>query len=891
MSVRNLEYLFAPKSVAIVGASVRPHSLGQTVMANLITGGFTGPVYPVNPKYPEVAGHRCYANVKDLPAAPDLAVLCTPARTIPGLVASLGALGTRGIVILGAGLDVIPDGADRSLQQQALDAAQPYQVRLLGPNCLGLLVPPLGLNVSFAPGMIQPGKIAFVSQSGALATAVLDWARTNGIGFSHFVSLGNSADVDFGDLLDFLGGHAGTRAILLYIESVKHARKFMSAARAAARNKPVIVVKSGRDIAGARAAASHTGALAGSDAVYDAAIRRAGMLRVANTEALFDAVQTLARAKQPKGDRLAILTNGGGPGVMAVDALVAGGGELAELTPTTLGRLSALLPATWSHGNPVDIIGDAPVDRYRDTLGVLLEDQASDAVLFIHAPTGIVASDTIAEAIIPLFQATRRPVFSCWMGGDAVAAARQRFAAADLPGFESPEDAIDGFLQLVQYRRNQQLLMEAPPSVPDDFQPDTAAARHVIEYALGAGRSVLTEPEAKALLVAYGVPVVETRVAADVDQAVEAAMQIGFPVALKILSADISHKSDIGGVYLDIESAGELHNAAATMQRRVASQRPDARLEGFTVQQMIRRPGAFELIIGASEDPVFGPVILFGHGGTAVEVIADRAVALPPLNLPLARDLVARTRIARLLAGYRDRPPADMQAIYRTLRQVSQLLVDMAEITELDINPLLADGTGVIALDARVRISRATQTGSARLAILPYPRELEETIEFDGRTVIVRPIRPEDEIAHGDFLRNLKPEDVRFRFFGLVREFPHSELARYTQIDYDREMAFIATVTGSNGHVETLGVVRAVIGPDRLSAEFAIVIRSDLKGKGLGYRLLARIIAYCRDRGVDQMVGETLPNNHDMIMLAQSLGFQHRFRSEDNVVQMTLALH
>ena len=890
MSVRNLEFLFAPKSVAVVGASIRPHSLGQTVMANVLAGGFTGPVYPVNPKYREVAGHPCYADVKDLPAAPDLAVLCTPARTIPGLVANLGALGTRGIVILGAGLDVIPDGADRSLQQQALEAAQPWQVRLLGPNCLGLLVPPLGLNVSFAPGMIQPGKIAFVSQSGALATAVLDWARSNGIGFSHFVSLGNSADVDFGDLLDFLGGQAGTRAILLYIESVKHARKFMSAARAAARNKPVIVVKSGRDVAGARAAASHTGALAGSDAVYDAAIRRAGMLRVANTEALFAAVQTLSRAKQPKGDRLAILTNGGGPGVMAVDALVAGGGELAALTPATLEKLSSLLPATWSHGNPVDIIGDAPVERYLDALGVLLEDQSSDAVLFIHAPTGIVASDTIAEAIIPLFQATRLPVFSCWMGGDAVAAARQRFAAAELPGFESPEDAIDGFLQLVQYRRNQQLLMEAPPSVPDDFQPDTAAARHVIGHALGAGRSMLTEPEAKALLAAYGVPVVETRVAANADQAVEAAAAMGFPVALKILSADISHKSDIGGVHLGIESVEELHSAAAAMQRRVTDQRPDARLEGFTVQQMIRRPGAYELIVGASEDPVFGPVILFGHGGTAVEVIADHAVALPPLNLPLARDLVARTRIARLLAGYRDRPPADMQAIHRTLQQVSQLLVDMAEITELDINPLLADETGVIALDARVRIARATQTGSARLAILPYPRELEETIEFDGRSVVVRPIRPEDEIAHGDFLRGLKPEDIRFRFFGLVREFPHSELARYTQIDYDREMAFIATAPGSTGHAETLGVVRAVIGPDRLSAEFAIVIRSDLKGKGLGYRLLARMIAYCRDRGVEQMVGETLPNNHDMIMLAQSLGFQHRLRSEDNVVQMSLNL-
>jgi acetyltransferase len=889
MSVRNLEYLFQPKSVAVVGASMRPQSVGQAVLRNLLEGGFGGAVFPVNPKHREVAGLRCYRNVADLPQAPDLAVLCTAPRTIPGLVAALGERGTRAIVILTAGLDAVPDGEEHSLVQQALAAAGAHGIRLLGPNCLGLILPPLGLNASFAPGMIASGRLAFISQSGALATAVADWARSKGIGFSHFVSLGNSADVDFGDLLDYLGGEPAARAILLYIESVKHARKFMSAARAAARNKPVVVVKAGRNPAGARAAASHTGALAGSDLVYDAAIRRAGMLRVATTEDLFDAVEALARGKRVRGDRLVVVTNGGGPGVMAADALEAGGGRLAELADATLQRLAEFLPPSWSRGNPVDLIGDALPERYREALAVLLEDPNSDALVFLHAPTAIVPSAAIAETLVPLLQHARLPVYACWMGGASVRAARTRFEQAGIPTFDSPEDAVGAFGQMVQYQRNQEQLAQTPPAALADFSPATGTARNLIAAVLQQGREQLTEPEAKAVLSAYGVPVVETRVAADVAAAVAAARDIGFPVALKILSPDISHKSDAGGVALGIESAAELHRAAEIMLERVAQARPEARLEGFTVQCMVRRPGAHELIAGASEDPVFGPVILFGQGGTAVEVIADRAVALPPLNPPLAAELVARTRVARLLAGYRNRPAADHDAICRTLVQLSQLLVDLPEVAELDINPLLADEHGVIALDARIRVAPARLPGAGRLAIMPYPQALAEERTFDGQPLTLRPIRPEDEPAHAEFLASLKPEDVRFRFFGLVREFPHSELARYTQIDYDREMAFIASVPGAAGRPRTLGVVRAAIAPDRTTAEFAIVIRSELKSRGLGHMLLEKMIRYCRERGVVALVGQTLAENQDMLALARRLGFEHA-PAQEGVVNLMLAL-
>lgn len=875
MSVRNLSYLFSPHSVAVIGASDKPHSVGATVLSNLLQSGFKGDIFPVNLKHDTLMGHKVYRHVANLPAAPDLAVICTPPDTVVDLIAELGKRGTRAAIVLTAGLGATKDKHGRSIKQAMLDAAAPYLLRILGPNCVGMLVPGIGLNASFAHDGALPGHIAFVSQSGALVTGVLDWAKTRGIGFSKFISLGASADIDFGDVLDYLASDADTHAILLYVEDIRHARKFMSAARAAARSKPTLIVKSGRAPEGAKAAASHTGAMAGSDDVYDAAIRRAGMLRVLTTEELFGAVETLAHARPLEGERLTIMTNGGGPGVMATDALITSGGKLSALADTTLQKLDVVLPSTWSHGNPVDIIGDAPAERYVQTLEELLHDPQSDAILFIHAPTAIVPSADIAKAIAPLAQQASRNILACWLGGDAVAQARHIFSEAGIPTYDTPEEAVQGFMQIVQYRRNQNLLMQVPPSTPSDFVPDRAKANAVIQGALASGRQMLSEAEAKELLAAYDIPIVETRVANSADEAVQFAQQIGFPVAVKILSPDITHKSDMGGVALDLESTEAVRMAAESMQKRLQALRPDARLQGFTVQQMARRPDAHELIVGVTTDPVFGPVILFGQGGVAVEVMADHAVTLPPLNMVLAHDLISRTRVAKLLAGYRNRPAADMDAICHTLIQISHLVTDLSEIVELDINPLLADSRGVIALDARVRVKEVDPCtrGIDRLAICPYPEELEETITWQGRSVVLRPIRPEDGQAHIEFFNSLDPEDVRYRMFIRLRELQASQLARLTQIDYDREMAFIATSKKPDGQWQTLGVVRAIADPDNISAEFAIIVRSELKGKGLGHILMTKLINYCRMHGTKEIVGEALAHNAGVLNLVTSLGF------------------
>ncbi|MDP3700407.1 MAG: bifunctional acetate--CoA ligase family protein/GNAT family N-acetyltransferase [Hylemonella sp.] len=867
MSIRNLDPLLTPASVAVFGASARPASVGGTVWRNLRQGRFAGPVYAVNPKHRELDGQPVYARVQDLPAVPDLALICTPPATVPGLVAELARHGTRAAVVLTAGLDA-------AQKQAMLDAARPSLLRILGPNCIGLLAPHLGLNASFAHVDAAPGELAFVTQSGALMTAMLDWAQSRSIGFSHFVSLGEHADVDFGDLLDYLASDGRTRAILLYIESIESPRKFMSAARAAARNKPVIVVKAGRSQQGQRAAASHTGALAGSDLVYDAAIARAGMLRVDTLQQLFLAAETLTHFRSNSADALTILTNGGGAGVMAADAAAHMGMALAELAPATLTRLDAVLPANWSHGNPVDIIGDAPVTRYVQALQALATDPAAGAVLFIHAPTAIVPSADIARALVPLAGGDVPRLLGCWLGDGAVDEARQIFRQAGIAGFETPEQAVRAFAMGVTYRRNQTQLLEAPPAAVAGVPADTAAVQALVQQVLASGREMLSEPEAKTVLAAYGIPVVATRrVAAEPAAAQAAAEAIGFPVVLKIVSDDISHKSDVGGVVLNLGSGTEVQAAAQTMLARVRQARPEARLQGFSVQAMVRRPHAQELIVGASIDRVFGPVVLFGQGGTAVEVLADRAVALPPLNVPLARALVARTRVSRLLGGWRDTPAVDEAALHAVLLAVSQLLADIPELAELDINPLIVNFEGVIALDARIRLSPAAPAGSGNFAIRPYPSELVETVRWGERTLTLRPIRPEDEAQHRAFLESLESEDVRMRVFYSRRSIEHSELARLMQIDYEREMAFIAVASGAGGREETLGVVRAVTDPDNVAAEFGVIVRSDLKGRGLGALLMDKLIRYQRARGTQRITGDVMLENARMRELARHLGF------------------
>lgn len=888
MSVRHLDRFFTAHSVAVVGASARAGSVGATVLSNLMTGRFQGPVWPVNPKYRQLEGLATFPNVDALPGCPDLAVICTPAATVPGIISRLGRLGCKAVVVLSAGLDAPgPDG--RSLRQAMLEAARPFLLRILGPNCVGLLVPGLGLNASFAPGAALPGRLAFVAQSGALVTTVLDWARTRRIGFSCFVSLGDGSDVDFGDLLDYLAGDPNTDAILLYAESVRQARKFMSAARSASRAKPTVIVKAGRVAEAAHAAFSHTGAMAGSDMVYDAALRRAGMLRVYTTAELFDAVAIMAQRRRPAGERLAILTNGGGPGVMATDALIGGGGKLAQLSAATAERLSQALPATWSHANPIDIIGDAPVERYRLTLEVLLDDPCADAVLLIHAPTAIVPSADIARALLPLMRSSRRPVLCCWLGGDSVAQARSLCHDAGMPVFETPEEAVRGFLQLVDYGRNQQLLDQVPPACALPV-PDRGAAHSRVDSLLANGVTAVGEADAKALLGAYGIPVVRTETVRDGAQALAAARTIGYPVALKILSPDIAHKSDVGGVALDLADDAALAAALDAMVARVRSLLPQARLVGFTVQAMARRLQAHELIVGLATDPVFGPVVLFGQGGVAVEVMDDRAVALLPLNRVLAADLVGRTRAARLLAGFRDRPRADLDALYDVLIRVAQMAIDLPELAELDINPLLVDSAGVVALDARMRLVPIVPGTDplARLAILPYPDTLERHVDSALGPLILRPIRPEDAPAHQAFFRALTPEDVHFRMFGMMRELPPSQLARFTQIDYAREMAFIATRKAGTGE-ETLGVARVSVDPDNTVGEFAIAVRSDLKGNGLGRMLMACLLDYCRERGLMVVRGVALEDNARMHALARSCGFDVAPAS-DGTVEMTLYL-
>ncbi|MEX2648427.1 MAG: bifunctional acetate--CoA ligase family protein/GNAT family N-acetyltransferase [Alphaproteobacteria bacterium] len=866
MTVRNLEFLFKPTSVAVIGASRQPGSVGNVVVRNLLAAGFGGPIMPVNPKHESVAGILAYPSVGVLPRVPDLAVICTPAATVPGLIAEVGDRGTKATVVLSAGLAATMEGGG-SYRQAALDAAKPHLLRILGPNCIGIAVPSIGLDATFAHVAPLPGRLAFVSQSGALCTAVLDWARAKGIGFSHVVSLGDSADVDFGDVLDYLAGEPDVDAILLYIESIAAARKFMSAARAAARNKPVVAVKAGRAPEAAQAAFSHTGTLAGSDAIVDAALRRAGILRVHELGELFGAVETLANARMPKGDRMAIITNGGGPGVMATDTLIAAGGHLATLSDGVRKRLDAMLPAGWSGSNPIDIFGDAPPERYRAALEAVFSSPDVDAVLVINAPTAIASGLACAKTVAYVAAASKRCVLTAWIGSETAAEARRVFAEAHIPTYETPERAVHAFRHVRAYQTTRAMLMETPPALTPSERP--AAARAIVERALAEGRTSLSERQAKTLLASYRIPVVPTHVAQDPTDAAKQAQSVGGSVALKIASPDISHKSDVGGVVLDLASPQAVKDAAIAMLDRVKRMAPTARLEGFTIQPMARRAHAFELIVGLAADPVFGPAVLFGHGGTAVEIVADRAVGLPPLNLNLAREMIGRTRIARQLGGYRDRPAVDLDAVATTLVRLADMAIDLPEIAELDVNPLLADETGVLVLDARVRLDK----NHTRPAIRPYPRDLQEEATVKDRRVVLRPIRPEDEPAHRRFFETLSPEDIRFRFFGLVREMPHSQLARFTQIDYDREMAFIASAEEPGREPETLGVARAVCDPDNVRAEFAIIVRADVKGAGLGRMLLEKLLRYLRARGVAEVVGQTLPDNQAMLALATELGF------------------
>jgi acetyltransferase len=876
MTVRNLEHCLGPQSVAIIGASDQPGSVGRTLTQNMLSGGFAGDIYLVNPRHDIVAGQACFKSIEALPHAPELAVIATPTATVPPLIDALGKAGTRAAVVITAGFS----GAQK---QAMLDAAHPYCLRIVGPNCLGIAVPGLQLSANFGMHAPKSGSLAFMSQSGALVTGILDWAAARDIGFSYVVSMGDMTDVDVGDLLDFLAADVSTSAILLYLETIPAAAKFMSAARSAARAKPVIVIKSGRNAESAKAAATHTGALGGSDAAVSAALRRAGLVRVEELEELFTAAETLSTLKPVQGNELLIVTNGGGAGVLAVDNLMRLDGKLAPLDDELIEALNRVLPANWSHANPIDIIGDASPERYKATIEAILAHADADGILVMNCPTALASSTDAARAVLDAIAEAPNtesapPILTNWLGEDAAQEARRRFRAAGIPTYESPNDAIKGFYYLWQYTKAQDSLLRTPPKSTGHTTIADEAARAVMRTAVLAGRTVLTEPESKAVLSAFGIPTVATRVAGSPEEVAEIAhalLKQADSVVVKILSDDISHKSDVGGVRLGLRSPKEARHAAARMLARAAEVCPEAKVQGFTVQPMIVRKQAHELLMGVYEDKLFGPMILFGAGGTATEIIQDTGLALPPLDTTLALDLMAQTRVCKLLEGYRDRAAADLAGIAAALVQLSQLVVDCPAVKELDINPLLADETGVIALDARIRIDPGlveTNGPNQRLAIRPYPNQWERWTEtIDGERVLIRPIKPADEHLYGAFLEKLSPEDIRFRFLAPRKEFSHKFIARFTQIDYSRAMAFVAL---DKTERELYGIARLVVDPNLTSGEYAIIVRSDRIGTGLGWILMQKLIRYAESEGLELLTGDVLQQNTRMLEMCRALGFE-----------------
>ena len=880
MSTYRLKNLLSPRSVALIGASPRQASVGRAILNNIVKAKFAGEFGLVNPRYAEIDGVATVASLDKLPFAPELVVITAPPSTVAGLIDEAGRRGTAGAIIITAGLGHGPG----SLADAAERVARKYRMRLIGPNCLGIMVPGVSLNASFSAHMPGEGNLALISQSGAIAAGMVDWAAQRAVGFSGIVSIGDQLDVDIADLLDYFALDGKTRAILLYIEAIKDARKFMSAARAAARIKPVVVVKSGRMAQGAKAAATHTGALAGSDAVYDAAFQRAGVVRVTDLRELFDCAETLGRVNSPSGKRLAILTNGGGLGVLAIDRLVEFGGIPAAITPDIKAKLNAILPPTWSGSNPVDIVGDADPARYAAALELLLADPGNDAVLVMNVQTAIAPADVIAVTVTELVAKYRqqnrgwsKPVLAVWVGAEPRVIAV--LSSAGIPNYPTGGDAVRGFMHLVWHREVVEALAQVPPAMPSEFVPDVGTAREIVAAALADGRHWLDPIEIKRLLDAYDIAMVPTFAAANAEQAVthaEAIFAQGATVVLKIMSRDIVHKSDVGGVVLNLTSADAVRKATADILSRAKAQRPDARISGVMVQAMVVKPKARELILGIADDPTFGTVIVFGRGGTAVEIINDKALALPPLDLQLARSLIERTRVSRLLRAYRDVPAVKEDAVAMVLVKLSQMAADIPEIHELDINPLLADRSGVLAVDARIAIGAASKkfagSGPANFAVRPYPSQWQRHIEArDGWRLFVRPIRPEDEPVIHEFLRHVTSHDLRLRFFAAIKEFSHEFVARLTQLDYARAMAFVAFDEATG---EMVGAVRIHSDSIYRSGEYAILLRSDLKGRGLGWALMQLIIEYARSEGLKVISGDVLAENTTMLDLCRDLGFE-----------------
>ena len=882
MGKHYLNPLFAPRSVAVFGASDRPDSVGQIVFQNMLQCGFKGKLYPINAKNTEIQGQRAYKSIGEISEPVELVVVATPPQTVPGILEECGLQGVKAAIIITAGFgEAGSEGA--ALEKELVEVARRFKIRLIGPNCLGVMRPSIGLNATFNKGGSNTGSIAFVSQSGALCTAILDWAQSNDVGFSSVVSLGSSTDVDFGEILDYLVSDPLTSSILMYIEGIRNARSFMSALRAAARIKPVILVKVGRHAAGSKAAMSHTASLVGADDVFDAAVSRAGVVRVKTVTQLFTAAKALSCGFRPVGNRLAIVTNGGGPGVMATDRAADLGLSMAVLSEATIENLNQHLPPNWPHSNPVDIIGDAQADRYHHAVKACLDDENVDGVLAILTPQAMTKPLESAQAMIELANSHSKPLLTCWMGETQVAEARTAFAKAHRPHFRTPEPAVEVFSHLSAYYRNQKLLMQMPgPSAHHD-EPDVESARLIIESAMQEHRKVLSEMESKALLAAFNIPVARTMVAHSPNEALLIAQQLGFPVAMKINSPDITHKSDAGGVMLNLRNAHEVRAAYQHIIDSVQLNRPNARVEGISIEPMIVKANGRELMIGVTTDPVFGPVITFGAGGTSVEIMGDRAIALPPLNSFLARELIQGTRIAKMLGPFRNMLPANMAALEDVLLRVSEMVCELPLLNEMDINPLILDEQGVLAADARV-VVEYRQPGTdryAHMAIYPYPTHLVSQWQLvDGTDIVIRPIRPEDADLVKRFVHDLSDESKYFRFMNSVQELTEEMLARLTQIDYSREMALVAVTQDQSPETE-LGVARYAINPDGLSCEFALVVANNIAGKGLGQRLMIALMEAARSKGLEVIEGEVLSHNHNMLKLMNRIGFSIKPHAED----------
>jgi len=888
MVTTNLDKIFNPQNVAIIGASDVEGSVGYAIVKNFTQVGFAGKVYFVNIKKPEILGVKTYQSVDQIPEPVDLAIIATPAKTVPDVIVECGKAQVKGVIIVSAGFkETGPDG--KALEEKLFDTAKKYGIRVIGPNCIGIIRPRVNLNATFLDKMPKAGNIAFLSQSGALGSAILDWAIHENIGFSNFVSVGSMVDVDFGDLIDYFGSDPKTKSILMYVEGITEARKFMSASRHFARTKPIIVVKSGKFSESAKAAASHTGSLSGEDGIYDAAFKRAGIVRVSEIADLFNAAEVLGTQPLPKGPNLAIITNAGGPGVMATDSLIGFGGKLAKISQKSMDSLNAVLPPFWSHGNPIDVLGDAKADRYKAALDAALNDDNVDGILLIFTQQAVSESVEIAKAIVELVRNKpyqNKTILTSFMGFGAVQEANHILNANNIPTYSTPEQALKTYMYMYNYQRNIDLLYETPEELPVDASPPKRPIMAILRNAAFEDREVLTEDEAKKILKYYNFPVVRTAAANNVDEAVAFAQEMGFPVVLKILSPQIIHKSDAGGVILNVNSPREVRDAFELLIQRATAYNPNAQIIGVTVQPMIEKKGQ-ELIIGGKTDPVFGPVILFGMGGVGVELFKDYSIGLPPLNTTLIRRMMEETKVYRLLKGYRGAPAVDLKRLDETILLFSQLLVDFPQIKEIDINPLLISEKEACILDARVVVDKDKVCKKfephEHMVISPYPKKYEiQWLLRNGQEVTLRPIKPEDEPMWLEWFQSLSEESIRYRFFQMLKDTPHEVRVRYCNIDYDREVAIVAELI-ENGKRKILGVNRLSIESDGKHGEMAFIVSDYWQGLGLGTKLVDYTLDIAKEKGVENVYAIMLQDNYRALSLTKKMGFNIEYLKDGTV--------